>query len=307
MSIVIPIKDMDESAWREARRRGIGGSDAAAVAGVSRWKSPVEVWLEKTGQLIDDGHDSEAAYWGRVLEDVVADEFTRRTGKKLRRRNAILAHPEYPFMIANVDRLVVGEEAGFEAKTTSAYSAREWEEGVPAEYELQCQHYMAVTGYPRWYIAVLVGGNKFIHKTIERDEEVISYLIRIEREFWHLVETKTPPPLDGSPSSARVLEAMYPESEAGSVVELPPTAQELISEYEAACEAEKAAGERKEAAANRLKEMLGKAEVGLCAGRRVTWKTVVSARLDTKALKAARPEVYQEFARESATRRFQIY
>ncbi len=304
---VIPIPEsMDRAAWLELRRRGIGGSDAAAVAGVSRWKSAVEVWLDKTGQLPDEAAESEAAYWGRVLEDVVADEFCRRTGKKVRRRRAILVHPEHSFMIADVDRLVVGEQAGFEAKTTSAYSVREWEEGVPAEYELQCQHYMAVTGLPRWYIGVLVGGQRFVHKVVERDEEVIAYLIRIESEFWKLVETKTPPPLDGSESSARVLEMRYPKAEPGSVIELPPTAEELISEFEQAAQAERAAVERKETAANRLKEMLGKAEVGLCAGRRVTWRTVVSQRLDTKALREARPEVYDEFARESVTRRFQI-
>lgn len=303
--VLASTKEMDKAAWLEARRRGIGGSDAAAVAGVSRWRSPVEVWLDKTGQLADQAADSEAAYWGKVLEDVVADEFTRRTGKKLRRRNAILVHPEHPFMIANVDRVVVGEEAGLEVKTTGAFNAREWDRGIPDEYLLQCQHYMAVTGYPLWYVAVLVGGNHFEHKPVKRDEEIIRYLVRIESEFWKLVETQTPPPLDGSASSARVLEIRYPESD-GSVIELPPTAEELISEFRDAADAEKAAAERKEAAANRLKGMLGKAEVGLCGGHRVTWKTMTSARLDTKALKAERPEVYDEFARESTTRRFQI-
>lgn len=304
--VLVATRNMSREEWLEHRRRGIGGSDAAAIAGLSRWRSPVAVWLEKTGQ-IEPEEPGEAAYWGTVLEDLIAREFSTRTGKKVKRRLAILQHPDYPFMLANVDRLVVGEKAGLECKTTGEYRKAEWEDDrIPDEYILQCQHYMAVTGYPRWYIAVLIGGNKFRWKVIERDEEIINYLIKIESDFWRLVENRTPPEMDGSQSSAEVLKLLYPEAEEGKAIILSSEAEELIAEYEAAVEEEKAAGERKEAAANKLKALLGDAEAGRAGDRLVTWKTVTSSRLDTKALKADHPEIYEKYARQSEYRRFAI-
>lgn len=304
--VLVPTLNMEREEWLKHRRRGIGGSDAAAIAGLNPWRSPVAVWLEKTGQL-QEQEDSEVMYWGRMLEDLVAQEFMVRTGKKVRRRNAILQHPEYPFMLANVDRLVVGEKAGLECKTTSEWRRNEWEEDrIPDECLVQAQHYMAVTGYRGWWIAALIGGNKFIYKYIERDEEIINYLIQIETEFWRMVENKTPPAVDGSKSSTEVLKILYPESEPDTEIVLPAEAEVLIEEYELAAAEEKKAKERKEEAANKLKALLGEYETGRIGDRLVSWKTVRSNRLDSKALKAAHPEIYQEFARESSHRRFSI-
>lgn len=304
--VLVSTLDMDRDQWLEHRRRGIGGSDAAAIAGLNPWKSPIEVYLEKIGEMPEQ-EDNEAMYWGRVLEDVVAKEFTERTGKRVRRRNAILHHPKYEFMIANVDRLVVGEKVGLECKTVSEYGKDNWEDDkVPDYYILQCQHYMAVTGYKGWWIAALIGGNKFIYKYIERDEDIINYLIQIESEFWQMVQDRTPPAVDGSESSTEILKILYPESKPDSEIILPSEAETLINEYELAAAEEKAAKERKEEAANKLKALLGEYEVGKIGDKLVTWKTVRSNRLDTKALKAAHPEIYQEFARESSYRRFSI-
>lgn len=305
-SVLVKTKDMDKSEWLQWRRKGIGGSDAAAIAGLSRYKSPVQVWLEKTGQ-VEPEEPGEAAYWGQVLEDIVAKEFTVRTGKKLKRRLAILQHPQYPFMIANIDRVVVGEEAGFEAKTTSEWHKDEWEEDkIPDEYILQCQHYMAVTGFSKWYIAVLIGGNKFRWKVIERDEEIIQYLIKIESDFWKLVETNTPPEMDGSQASTEALKLLYPKAEEGKAIELPLSTQDLIEEYEQICEKEKEIAEQKEAVVNKLKALLGDAEIGYVGNKRVIWKNISSARLDTKALKEEIPEVYEKYAKLTTYRRFEI-
>src|SRR5690554_2691682 len=169
MVIAANTLDMTREQWLEERRKGIGGSDAAAIAGLSRYRSPIQVYMDKLG-LIEPPEENEAMYWGRKLEDIVAEEFSIRTGLKVRRRNAILQHPEYPFMLANVDRLIVGKNEGLECKTTSAYRADEWkDDGIPWEYAIQCYHYMAVTGYKAWWIAALIGGNQFIYKRIERD------------------------------------------------------------------------------------------------------------------------------------------
>lgn len=304
--VLVSTLDMDRDQWLEHRRRGIGGSDAAAIAGLNPWKSPIEVYLEKIGEM-PEPEDNERMYWGRVLEDVVAREFTERTGKRVRRRNAILHHPEHTFMTANVDRVLVGEKVGLECKTTSEYAKGDWEgEEVPDHYILQCQHYMAVTGYKGWWIAALIGGNKFVYKYIERDEDIIDYLIQIESDFWQLVENRTPPAVDGSESSDMVLKMLYPESEPDTETTLPSEAETLIGEYELAAAEEKDAKSRKDEAANKLKALLGEYEVGKAGDRLVTWKTVNSSRLDTKALKAAHPEIYQEFAKKSSYRRFGI-
>jgi len=304
--VLVKTVDMDRDEWLRWRRLGIGGSDASAVAGLNRWRSPVHVWLEKTGQIEDTG-DSEVMYWGRVLEDVVAREFSKRTGKKVRRRNAILRHPEHQFMIANVDRMVVGENAGLECKTTSEWRRVEWaDEEIPEEYIIQCQHYMAVTGYEKWYIAVLIGGNKFLWQEVERDEEIIDYLIQIEGDFWRLVETNTPPPMDGTESSSQALKLLYPESRAGKAIELPTEAEELVSEWDAVKAMIAGYEEKLAAIENQLKAMLGEAESGTVGDKLVSWKTITSKRIDSKRIRELHPEIYDQCSKESSYRRFEI-
>ncbi|NPV52174.1 MAG: hypothetical protein HPY71_01470 [Firmicutes bacterium] len=300
---------MDRVTWLQERRKGIGGSDVAAIAGLSKWKSPVEVYLEKVGEAPEE-EQSEAAYWGTILEDIMAREFQLMTGLKVQRRNAILQHSEYPWMIANLDRVIVDKERGrgvLECKTASEWLRSEWEgDKVPDAYMIQVQHYLAVTGYQYAYIAALIGGNKFIYKEIKRDEEVINYLIKIERDFWQLVESRTPPEMDGSEASSKLLDMLYPEAEKGAEIRLPMEAEDLIAEYEQARAEEQAAAERKEAVANKLKALLGTNEIGVVGDRKVTWKMVTSSRLDTKTLKTECPDIYAKYARESQTRRFMI-
>lgn len=298
---------MDRQTWLEARRKGIGGSDVAVIFGLSKYKSPIGLWLDKTGQVEPD-EAGEAAYWGTTLEEIVAAEFTVRTGLKVRRRNAILQHPEHPFMLANVDRLIVGQKAGLECKTASEYLKDQWEDdNVPDAYYLQCHHYMAVTGYPVWYIAVLIGGNKFKWARIERNEEVIRKIIEGESEFWKYVETMTMPPADGSPACADALNNIYPESD-GSEVALSSEADILIRAYELAEQDEKEAKARKDLAKNQLCEMLGQAEKGRCGKRLVVWSTVKGrTTIDSKTLKSKYPDIYSQVAKPGAsTRRFSL-
>lgn len=306
MVIAASTRDMTREQWLEERRKGIGGSDAAAVAGLSPWKSPVEVWLEKTGQ-VEPEEPGEAAYWGTVLEDVVAREFSIRTGLKVRRRNAILQHPRYPWMLANVDRFVVGENVGLECKTTSAYNAKEWEgEEIPAQYILQVQHYMAVTGAYSWWLAVLIGGNRFIYKKIGRDDELIEQLIEIEKDFWeNHVLANVPPELDGSPASTEFVKKMYPQATLPSV-DLPSQAKELIEELENVKADIKILEEQKNECENKLKQLLGEHEAGRIDDMIVTWKNVTSNRIDTNRLKKEKPEIYEQYLKSSSYRRFEI-
>lgn len=318
-TVLVPTVEMEHEQWLEARRKGIGGSDAAAIAGLNKWKSPVQVYLEKIRQAPEDEayvvdsngafvSGNEAAYWGNKNEDKVAEEFALRSGLKVRRRNAILQHPEHEWMIANVDRLIVGERTGLECKTASEYMKDAWKDDeVPAPYLIQCQHYMAVTGYDAWWIAVLIGGNKFVYKKIDRDDELIGYLIDIERDFWenHVVK-RVPPAFDGSNASSDLLKVLYPDAEPESETELPSEADELIDQWEKAKEDEKEAAERRKEAENKLKGLLGEFETGLTSEHIVTWKSITSNRLDSRKLRKDKPEIYEQYAKTSTYRRFSI-
>ena len=307
-TVIANTETMPYTDWLDCRKQGIGGSDAAVVCGISRYKSPVELWMEKTGQMPDQ-EAGEAAYWGTQLEGLVRTEFTKRTGIEVEHRMELLRSDEHPFMQANLDGTCVHPEFGpciFEAKTASAFKAGEWEDGIPDEYFLQVQHYMAVTGYGGCYIAALIGGNTFRWKFIPRDEELITMLVQLEADFWQHVQNETPPPLDGSSASARFLAERFPNSMSNSRIELPNQAEQLIHQYDEASQQIKLLTERKQEAENLLKEMLGSHETGTTGDHLVTWKNVVQERLDTKTLKAEHPTLYKKYANPTSCRRFTI-
>jgi putative phage-type endonuclease len=306
--VLASTENMPYEDWLEHRKEGIGGSDASVVCGISRYKSPVELWMEKTDQLPYQ-EAGEAAYWGTLLESLVRSEFTKRTGIKVIHASQLLQSVEHPFMLANLDGICEHPDYGpciFEAKTASAYKAGEWEDAIPDEYQLQIQHYMGVTGYRGAYIAVLIGGNSFRWKFVERDEELITMLIQLESDFWTHVQDATPPPLDGSDASARFLSQRFPSSVPKSQIELPDTAAELLSQYDAACEQLTAATEQKQEAENLLKQMLGENEMGTADGHIVTWKSVTQERLDSKTLKAEHPTLCQKYTNKTSYRRFTV-
>ena len=212
-------------------------------------------------------------------------------------------------MLANLDGTCEVPDIGtciFEAKTASAYKAGEWEDTIPDEYMLQVQHYMAVTGYAGTYIAVLIGGNTFKWRFVERDEELISMLIELEAAFWNHVQDGTPPPLDGSDASAKFLAERFPMSKPTSHITLPDTAADLLAQYDEACEELEIVTEKKQKAENLLKEMMGENEVGTAGDRIVTWKSVSQERLDSKTLKAEHPALCKKYTSKSSYRRFTI-
>jgi len=306
--ILASTENMSYEDWLEHRKLGIGGSDASVVCGINRYKSAVELWMDKTGQLPYQ-EAGEAAYWGTQLEPFVRAEFTKRTGIEVMYKNELLQSEEHPFMLANLDGICEVPDVGtciFEAKTASAYKSGEWEDSIPDEYQLQIQHYMAVTGYTGTYIAVLIGGNSFRWKFVERDEELISMLIELEADFWDYVRLRTPPPLDGSNASAKFLAERFPISNPKSPIKLPSSAVDLITKYDAACEQLKAANEKKQYAENLLKEMMGDNEIGTVWDRIVMWKSVTQERFDSKTLKAEHPALYKKYVNKTSCRRFSI-
>lgn len=301
------VKDMSKQEWLLARKNGIGGSDASAILGLNPYKSMLEVYMDKTSPIItkEELEQTESQYWGTVMEDIVAQEFAKRTGYKVRRNNFILQHPDHPFMIADLDRKIVGANAGLECKTANEYMKEEWEEGVPEYYVAQVQHYMAVTGYEVFYVAVLLGGNKFKNYYIERDEEYIVELIKKEEEFWHCVETDTLPEPDGSKATEEYLARIY---SAGVPVEvgLPDEIDLLLFDREELKQEVKELENKIRTIENKVKAALQENEKGFTNNWRINWTTINSNRFNSKKLKEDEPEIYERYATKSSYRRFSV-
>ena len=211
---LVSTRGMDRAQWLEVRKGGIGSSDAAAAVGLSPYKSQLELWMEKTGRVSANETPPDQGsplFWGTLLEPYVATAYTQRTGRKVRRLNAVLQHPTFPYMLANIDREVIGcpEVQILECKTAGEFGARLWKEGVPEYVQLQVQHQLVVTGKDAADVAVLLCGQNLEVHRVQRDDEVVGRLLILEAKFWEYVEKDIPPPADGSESAGNALRQLY--------------------------------------------------------------------------------------------------
>ncbi|WP_393939540.1 YqaJ viral recombinase family protein [Comamonas sp. J-3] len=223
---LVSTRDMPRESWLDVRRRGIGSSDAAAAVGLSPYQSQLELWMHKTGKAdllppIDPNDETSPLYWGTLLEPIVAAHYTKRTGRRVRRVNAVLGHPRIPWMLANIDREVVGDPDVqiLECKTAGIHGAKLWKDGVPEYVQLQVMHQLAVTGKQAADIAVLIGGQELQIHRIERDEAMIAQLIALEEQFWGWVQREEQPPADASDSADLALRCLYPQ-DTGETIDL---------------------------------------------------------------------------------------
>lgn len=309
MRKIVSTENLSYEEWLQLRKTGIGGSDAAVILGISPFKSTWELWNEKVKELQTLPEETEAAYWGKLLEPVVREEFTARTGLRVYIEPYLLQHNQYSFMQANLDGFLYDPVYGnciFEAKTASAYKAGDWDEGVPDEYYAQLQHYMAVTGYQGAYIAALIGGNHFIWKFVERDKPYIRKLIQKEKLFWHHVETETEPPIDGTKPMTAFLDSLYPKVEDQEVLQLDEDEQQWIDLYLDAKQKETAAKEQKQLAENRLKGLLQKHEKAVLGAVEINWPEIVSEKFDSKQMKRDEPELYEQYVYKVQYRKFAV-
>jgi putative phage-type endonuclease len=290
------------------RREYIGGSDAAAICGLSPWKTAYQLYQEKRGEVPPpDLSANERVYWGTVLEEVVAREYSKRTGRAVRRVNRTLVHPDYPFIRAHIDRLVVGDDRILECKTTDAARAADWgEEGseeIPRHYQAQPQHYLAVTGKAVCDVAVLIGGNRMRIYTIRRDEEFIAMLLEAEREFWERVRAGNPPD-PATPEEAAARWRIAAPGELEGLAEDYSAALQMASLATMAAEMK----EQAEALELQLMQRLGDgADTLLFRGQKLcTWKTSKPRILDQKALAVAHPDIVEAFRKEVPKRTFRL-
>ena len=303
MLTLVSTKGMPQQEWLAHRRKAIGGSDAAAIIGLNDYSSPMMVWLDKMGKL-PEKEENEAMRLGHDLEEYVAHRFTEATGKRVRKRNAIIYNDKYPFAHANVDREVIGENAILECKTTSAMALKKFKNGnYPQNYYVQVMHYMAVTGAKKAYIAVLVLQKDFYWFEVERDEDEIRALMNAEETFWNFVRKQEEPPAisidmealkDAHPTSNGITVDLFgKDDKMERYLELKAQSKTLETEMEA-IEAE-------------LKQAIGDNEAGNGEHYIATWKGQTSNRFDKDALAAAHPEInLAPFYKSSVSRRFTV-
>lgn len=301
----IPFSSRKE--WLNIRQSaGVGGSEANAVIGQSPHMSKYRLWLLKTGKVEqEDISDKEAVRLGNDLEQYVADRFMEAENKKVQRCNVILKNPKYPFAFANPDRLVVGENAGLECKTTSSYEVvSECKNGFPARYYVQCVHYMAVTGADRWYLAVCCFGRGYFTFCLERNQAEIDALMEAEREFWDMVQNDIAPEIDGSDSTTEGIRTYYGQSD-GSTVDLTPvsSALDMRSKLKAQIDDLKDLLQEQE---NIITAYMGAAEVGTYGKYKVSWKTGSRKSVDYKAYEAAHAGCFGEYTTYTNTRTLRV-
>ena len=301
----ISIVGMSHDEWLAHRTRSIGGSDAAAIVGMSQYASPYSVWADKTGKM-PPKEDNEAMRQGRDLEEYVARRFTEATGKKLRKENSIIINPRYPFAHANVDRVVVGEDAGFEAKTTSVLNLSKFKNGeYPENYYVQCVHYLAVTGAKRWYLGVLILGVGFEWYVIERDEEEIAALMQSEEAFWEYVKKNTPPPIDGAKGTTEALKSVFPISNDDRVDLFAYDAD--LKRLEDVKKQIKELTEVKDGIENRVKGFMGNAGRGESDSFKVSWTSSTRSLFDAKAFASDHPDMdLSGYFKDSISRTFRV-
>lgn len=301
-------RNISREKWLELRRNGIGGSEASAIMGLNPYSSPLHVYMDKIGKGKEE-EPNEAMIQGTDLEGYVAERFTRDTGMKVRKVNRILQHPEYPWMLANIDREVVGLNAGLECKTTSPFSKFKFDDGeINPHYYWQSMHYMAVTGAERWFVAVLVLGKAFHVFEIKRDESAIQRLFEAEMAFWeNNVIPKIPPLPTGNEADDEAIAAIYPvgdddEEEAADVSDLENilNLRDLTMKRRDELDAEIKEYDQQ------IKMAMGTNQRGFSTTWKVNWTNTSTSRVDAKLLRQKYPQIAEEVTKTTTGRRFSV-
>ncbi len=313
---LVKTNDLSREDWLEVRKSGIGSSDAAAAVGLNPYKSQLELWMEKTGRDAglpkpDPNDDTSPMFWGTLLEAFVAAHYTKKSGNRIRKVNAVLQHPEHSWMLANLDREVTGatDVQILECKTAGMNGARLWRDGVPEYVQVQVLHQLAVTGKQAADVAVLVCGNEFRIYRIERNEAAIARLIDLEANFWNYVESDTAPPADGSDSAATALQALYPQDD-GETLDLSDDAgmcaafADLISVRASMAEQSELEAKLKQT----IQQRMGNATKASFEGGVVSWKrSKDGVVLDAGKLLIDQPDLLQRYPLlKPGSRRFLI-
>ena len=332
-NIIENTKDMPKNEWLIKRKCGIGGSDASSILGFNPYRSSMAVYIDKIcyahllkdlkgekifknsdchieKDLIDKfiSQDNEISYkmeLGNKLKSFVASEFMLKTGKKVRNINGILRNDKYPFAIANIDRAVVGEKAFLECKVTNSFNKKEWEKTVPIHYQIQMNHYMAVSGATHCYVAVLIGNEELVIHKLERDKEMIDEIMKLEEMFWNncILGDNLPMP-DGSNDYSKTLDILYKDSKEEELILF--EAESILERYDEVVKLYKDFEKEKKAIEQYLKLQIQDYEIAYVGDRKITWKKQVRNTIDTTRLKKEHPEIANKFTKTTISRVLKI-
>ncbi|MBQ8953207.1 MAG: YqaJ viral recombinase family protein [Clostridia bacterium] len=308
-TVFADVRQLTRADWLRLRRSGIGGSDAAAVMGLHPYKGPFAVYADKLGaERAED--ESEAMRQGRDLEEYVARRFAEASGLRLRREYGMLRSTAHPCMIADIDRRIIGERAGLECKTSKDLHLARYRNGdYPLEYYAQCLHYLAVTGWDRWYLAVLVYGTGLLTFTIEQEavRDDLEALIKAEEAFWRdHVERRQPPPPDGLEATSAALLGLYPRA-GGQTMDAGPEDETLMAALLDMKKRRKALDRDIAEAENRVKARMGEAEALNGTSARATWKNQARRTISEKKLRELYPQVDVDSVKaETSARVFKV-
>jgi putative phage-type endonuclease len=291
------------------RSKGIGGSDVAALCGLSKYKTAYQLYLEKRGEIAGDDQDSEILRFGRRLEKPIADEFAFRTGRKIWRQRRTLRVPKYKFLLANIDRWQErdGIRGVYEGKNANWLQRKLWlEGGVPEAYYLQLQHYLLVTGCTFGTFGVLFGGNEFHAFDVERDEATIAMLLPLEIDFWERVRTGNPPDFAFGEAGAKLIKRMHQQATPSKAHLFAGTeAEAKIRRYLRLCDQEAEIGTRITDLETWIKLQMADAETALLPGvAKFTWKNGARKSVDLDRLKREYPAIATALTRDTPTRTF---
>jgi putative phage-type endonuclease len=305
---------MDRIEFLKARQNSIGGSDIAAILGLSKYKSPLDVFNEKTGRTEITDEMNEPCYWGTVMETVLVSEFEKRMGFKVNTDNPQVFHHDNKFMAANIDGIFdTGDpEMGMailECKTASSFMANEWgEEGtnqVPVGYKLQCQHYLSVYDLKLAFVAVLIGGNDFRVYVVHREDELIEKMNAAISEFWNEFVLKDIEPPEGIQDQEAHVE-MIAAIKGSSVVVDDVSILNNIDLIKSLKAEKKEIEAKLKDATGFVQEAMGENEnfLDVNGDPLCTWKESKRRAVDAKLLEKELPDTYKKYLKESVSRRF---
>jgi len=326
--VIVDTAKLSYEEWLDYRRLGIGGSDAAVTQGQSPWSTRRDLYYNKIGikPIVEEEDNFVAKEVGRLLEPLVAELFRRKTGYKVYKDTNMYRHPDYPFMLVNLDYMVElpdGRKAILECKTGSVYNADHWKDkNVPANYETQCRHEMAVMGIDTCFIAHLLGNSDsgFDYAQIDRDADQERDLIQVEEDFWQDVVNREVPSLEGEDAKLAIetLRKYVAANTAEPAAKLSSFYAKTLQEIEALQEEKSAMEKAVKSLEKRIKSMyvpiideMGSAVEGECIGSDgsrflVNYKPMAKTTVDAKKLKEEEPIVYERFVKQSESRRFSI-
>jgi len=297
--------------WVQDRKEYLGGSELAAAFGKSKYQTPLQLWMIKTGRMEPQG-SSPITELGHILESVVAEKFTETTGLKARNRSQAYQHPRHCFLRGNIDRQITSSNLHdspgvLEIKTTSSQRLKHEENLYPLSWEYQIQWYLFLSGYSYSYLAIMERDTGVFHEPIliQRNQELIDELFEKAVTWWntHILADIPPDPMNNED-----MLILFPNSEEGKILVATPGSYGLYNELCKVRDRKSDLEKMEEYLQVQLKQKLGDHELLQCGSKKlISWKSSTQNRLDTPAFKQAHPELYKQFLKQTSTRRFTVH